>query len=47
MCARDSGKEPVCGTNRMVPLSKGSALHPREYDASMQMFVSLCLLNYM
>lgn len=32
MCACDSGTEPVCGTHRMVPLSKGSALRPREYD---------------
>lgn len=40
----DSGKEPVFGTHRMVPLSKGSALHPREYDESVQMVVSLGLL---
>lgn len=38
MCACDSGKEPVFGKHRMVPLSKGSALRAREYDASLRMF---------
>lgn len=29
----------------MVPLSEGSALRPREYDASVEMFAGLCLPN--
>lgn len=45
MCVFDKGKEPVCGTHRMVPLSEGPALRPCECDASVEMFASLCLLN--